>query len=309
MEKVISVAQVIVPIFVTVLLGVLARQKRWMHQEQIQGLQQFVLKFGLPCVVFTSCLTADMGVESLSSMAMGFGAVTISFLFSLRILKKRYTFHSMPMLFAAQETGMLGIPLVILLFGQANAYRMGVLDLAQAVICYIAVAILTSDVGENPNVLGIVRKVLSSPVMIMALLGLFLNLSGIGRWMDQIGIGGMLTGCTSFLSQPVSALMIFSVGYSFSLDRRYRDEILKVAGIHLSLFALFGVVMQGVLFLLPDVDSMTRWVLLLYCVLPPSYIAPGLGRNADDNTLASGVCSVLTAVCLGVFCLIAVFSA
>ena len=204
---------------------------------------------------------------------------------------------------------MLGIPLVILLFGAENAYRMGVLDLAQAVICYIAVAVLTSDTGENPTVSGIAKKVISSPVMIMAMIGLFLNLSGIGRWMDRAGIGGIMTGITSFLSQPVSALMIFSVGYSFSLDKRYRSDILKVAGIHLALFALFGVVMQGVLFLLPNVDSMTRWVLLLYCALPPSYIAPGLGKNADDNIMASGVCSILTALCLGVFCLIAIVTA
>ena len=75
------------------------------------------------------------------------------------------------------------------------------------------------------------------------------------------------------------------------------------------LFALFGVVMQAVLFLLPNVDSMARWVLLLYCALPPSYIAPGLGKNADDNAKASGVCSILTALCLVVFCLIAIVTA
>ena len=203
---------------------------------------------------------------------------------------------------------MLGIPLFIILFGAENAYRMGVLDFAQAVTCYISIAILTSDAGENPTILGIIRKVLSSPLMIMALLGLFLNLSGIGGWLNRIGIGGILTGSTAFLSQPVSALMIFSVGYNFSLDKRHRSDILKVAGIHLSLFALFGVVMQGILFLLPNVDSTTRWALLLYCALPPSYIAPGLGRNTDDNTMASGVCSILTALCLCVFCLIAILS-
>lgn len=124
-EKILTVAQVVTPIFVTVFLGVLARRRKLLTPEQVQGLQQFALKFGMPCVVFTSCLTADMGVESLSSMALGLGAVTVSFLLSLCVLKKHFTFHSMPMLFAAQETGMLGIPLVILLFGAENAYRMG----------------------------------------------------------------------------------------------------------------------------------------------------------------------------------------
>ena len=47
--------------------------------------------------------------------------------------------------------------------------------------------------------------------LIMSLLGLGLNLSGIGNWLDQIGIGGIITETTGFLSQPISAMMIFSV--------------------------------------------------------------------------------------------------
>lgn len=35
--------------------------------------------------------------------------------------------------------------------------------------------------------------------------------------MDRVGIGSIVKASTSFLSQPISALMIFSVGYNFSL--------------------------------------------------------------------------------------------
>ena len=54
MEKITSVLQCIVPIFVTVFLGVLARRKQLMKQEEIRGLQQFVMKIGLPCVIFNT---------------------------------------------------------------------------------------------------------------------------------------------------------------------------------------------------------------------------------------------------------------
>ena len=39
MEKVITVAQVIVPMLVAVLLGVLAKRRKLMTAEQVQGLQ------------------------------------------------------------------------------------------------------------------------------------------------------------------------------------------------------------------------------------------------------------------------------
>ena len=305
MEKVITVAQVIVPIFVAVLLGVIAKRRKLMTAEQVQGLQQFALKFGMPCVVFTSCLTADMGVESLSSMGLVLCFVLLSTVLSFSVLKKRYSYHNLPMLFCAQETGMLGIPLFIILFGTAQAYRMGVLDLIQATTAYPVIAILTTDTGENPTAKEILKKVFSSPLMIMSLLGLFLNLSGIGLWLTRIGIGGIITASTSFLSQPISALMIFSVGYNFSLAKECRRPVLEIAGIHFGLFALFAVLIQGALFLLPNVDSLTRWAALLYCMLPASYLAPGLGRNTRDYTMASGVCSVLTATCLIAFCVIA----
>lgn len=305
MEKLITVAQVIVPIFVTVLLGVLARRKGTFSQEQVDGLNRFVVKYGMPCIVFRSCLTADMGAESLSSMAMVLVAGLISTAAAMTVLKKRYPYHNLPMLFVAKESGMLGIPLYMILFGADQAFRMGVLDLAQAPTAYAVIALLTADTGENPTPGRILKSIFASPMVKMSLLGLFMNLSGAGRWLDSLGVLGILTETTGFLIQPVSALIIFYVGYNFSLDSQNYKGVLEVTGILLGLYVLFGIVMQGMLTLVPNVDAATRWAAVLYCVLPASYLAPGMGRNPRDYTLASGVCSVMTVVCLVAFCVMA----
>lgn len=305
MDNILIVAQVVVPIFAAILLGVLARKKSWLTPGEIQGFQQFVMKIGLPCVVFCSCLKADIGVESLSSMGLVMAVVIPATLWAFRARRGKLSYYNLPMMFCAQETGMLGIPLYIILFGAAEAYRVGVLDLAQAVTAYPVIAILSADTGENPSVPEITKKVLTSPLMIMSLLGLTLNITGIGRWMDAVGLGPVITESASFLSQPVSALMIFSVGYNFSLSAGNRSAILRLSAIHFAVFALAGTVMQLALFLIPGVDVLTRWALLLYCVLPASFLTPGLGRSEEDHTVTSGVCSVLTVVCLVIFCVMA----
>lgn len=305
MEKFLTVAQVVAPIFAAILLGILAKKKNWVSKEGVQGFQQFVMKIGLPCVVFNSCLTADMGAESVSSMALVLPLVLLATLWAFRARKKQYPYHNLPQLFTAQETGMLGIPLYMILFGADQAYRMGVLDLTQAVTAYPVIAILTADTGENPSVSTIVKKVFSSPLMIISLLGLTLNLSGAGEWLESAGIAGIITESTSFLSTPVSALMIFSVGYNFSLAKGSRTTIFKISAIHFVMYAIFCIIIQLALFLVPDVDALTRWVILLYCFLPASYLSPGLGRSEEDYTVASGVCSVLTVTCLLVFCIMA----
>ncbi len=309
MDKILTVAQVIAPIFVAVFLGMLARSRQLLKPEEIRGLQQFVMKFGLPCVIFNSCLTADIGAESLSTMALVAPFMLGATFWAFRFGKKKYPYHNLPQLFTAQETGMLGIPLFMILFGSAQAYRMGILDLAQAPAAFPTIAILSADAGENPSKKEIVKKVLTSPLLIMSVLGLTLNLTGIGSWLDSVGIGGIITESTGFLAQPVSALMIFSVGYNFSLAKGNRKTIFKLSALHLTWTVAFGLVIQLALFLIPNVDALTRWSILMFSTLPASYLAPTLGRTEEDFTVASGVCSILTIVSLLVFCVMAVIVA
>ncbi len=306
MDKVITVAQVVAPIFTAIFLGILARKKNMLTAGEVQGFQKFVMKFGLPCVVFNSCLTADIGIESLTSMALALMCTLIGTFWAFHAREKQFPYVNLPQLFAAQETGMLGIPLFMILFGADQAYRIGVLDLAQAVTAFPVIAMLSANTGENPSPKEIVKKVLVSPLLIMSMLGLVLNLSGIGGWMQEIGIRGILTECTGFLSQPISAMMIFSVGYNFSLAKGNRKDIFRISAIHFAMFGVFGILIQAILFLLPNVDELTHWALLLYCTLPASYLAPSLGRSEKDYTVASGVCSILTVVSLMVFCGMAV---
>ena len=80
--------------------------------------------------------------------------------------------------------------------------------------------------------------------------------------------------------------------------------IFKLAAIHFGTFALICGIMQGVLLLLPSVDPMTRWAVLLFGILPPSYLSPSLGRSEEEYTVASGICSILTVVTLAIFCVI-----
>lgn len=309
MDKVSTVLQIIMPIFTAILLGVYARRKKLITPEEIKGLQQYAMNFGLPCVLFNSCYTCNLAAEAVTSMALLVPLMLLSSIWSFKARKKKFPYHNFPMLFSAQESGMLGIPLFMALFGAGQAYRMGVLDMAQSFVAIPVIAILMANTGENPSVSYIVKKVLKSPFLIMSVLGLTLNLTGAAEVLNRIGVGGILTETTGFLAQPVSAAILFSVGYNFALNSENIKQIVKISAIHFVMFVLFGIVIQGVMFLLPSVDLETRWAILIYSTLPSSFLTPGMGRNEEEYAVTSGVCSLLTVVCLAVFCVIAVFVA
>ena len=308
MEQVIALLQTVVPILVCIGLGFFARKKELLTTEQVGGIQQFVLKFCIPPVLFNSCLEAKIGAENLTTMVMLLPVLFMSSLWAFRARKKRYPYHNFPMLFAAHETGMIGLPLCIILFGASEAYRMGILDMTQGLISIPVMVIVASDTGKGAPIKTIVKKVLLSPMLIMSLLGFALGLSGLMARLDAVGVGGIIRETTGFLAQPVSAAMLFSIGFNFSLSSENRNEIFKIAGIGFLFSAAACLVMQGVLFLVSNVDAMTRWVVLLYCTLPASYLAPSLSRNNKESVLTSGVCSLLTVVTLISFCVIAAFS-
>ena len=122
MDKITTVLEIIMPILITILLGITAKRKSLISEEQNQGLQQFVMKFGLPCVLFNSCLTAQLGAEAVTTMALLLPMMLFSTIWSFYAGKKLYPYHNLPMMFCAQESGMLGIPLFMTLFGAGQAY-------------------------------------------------------------------------------------------------------------------------------------------------------------------------------------------
>ena len=309
MEKFFSVAAVIAPIFITVYLGMVARKKALITPEGVQGLQQFVLNMALPCLIFNSILTAKVGAVSLAIMGMLFPFVLGVTLWAFRKGMKKYRYKNLPMIFGAQESGMLGVPLFLILFGSANVYHMVILDLTQAIVGHPTIAIVSCDAGDSPKPGEILKKVFTSPLVIACLIALGLNLSGAGTLLLESGIGQVVTEVTTFLGQPVSTLMIFSVGYNLSLSAENRGEILKLCLLRLTIFSAIAGVLQLLLCLIPNITALTRWAMLLYCLLPASYIAPSLGKTEQERTIASGVSSLLTVVTLAVFCAIAALTA
>ena len=308
MDKLVPVLSIIVPIFVSVYLGYIARKVALITPEGVRGIQQFVLNIALPCVIFNSVLTAKVGPESASIMALVFPFMLITTLWAFRRGKKKFPYHNLPMMFCAQESGMLGVPLFMALFGSAQVYHIVILDLAQAPCAHPTIALLSSDTGDNPKAGNILKKVLTSPLVVMCLLALFLNLTGAGNWLNEIGIGKIITESTGFLGQPVSALMMFSVGYNFSFSKENIKDIFRLFTVHLLTFAVIGGILQLLLFLLPGVTALSRWAILLYSFLPASYIAPTIGKTEQDQAVAAGVCSLQTVVTIVVFCIIAVLT-
>lgn len=305
MEQIFSALSAIMPIFMTVGLGIGAKRTQALTAEQAQGLTKFVTKYCLPCVLFNSCLSATMEMQSLTAMLCAFAAVLCGAFLSFRMRKGFAPYYNLPMMFCAQESGMLGIPLFLTLFGASRMYHMGVLDVAQSFVAIPVIALLSAVSAQDASPASILRSVLRSPLLIASVCGLILNFTGAMDVLNALGFGQILTETTGFLAQPVSAAMLFCVGFNFSLKGN-RRAIIRLSVIHFCFFCLFGGIMLLCLSMAEQVNPYAMWAAVLYCTLPPSYLSPSFARTDEEASVSAAVCSILTVVSLAVFCIAAV---
>lgn len=204
---------------------------------------------------------------------------------------------------------MLGIPLFMILFGADQAYRIGLLDVTQAIVVFPVISILSADTDGAASPLAVVKEMFKSPLILMSLLGLTLNLSGAWDWMQRVQVDGIVMDIVNYVAQPVSVIMLFCVGYNLSLQGEYREETFRIAAAHMAIFLVVELFLQLSLLLFPNVDPMSRWAYVLYLFLPTSFMVPSLGRKEKDAIIASNICSVLTVMTLIAFCVMAIIVA
>ncbi len=311
MESLLRTLEILLPIAAALSLGVYARRTNMMPAGAAEGMQRYAIRFGLPCVMFSACLTGDFGPETATSVLLVTPvlAAVAALCFRARRRGGLMASHNMPALLATHESGMLGIPLFLLLFGPGQVYRMAALNMAQGFVSIPLIAILSAGEGESLSPGKLLWKVVSSPLLLAMAIGIALNLSGGGAWLETAGIAPVLTATADFIAGPVSAIILFSIGFNFSLSRQGLRGILRVCGLHLAVCAILFVIAEGGLFLIPGAAAETRWAVLLFCLLPCGYIAPGLGRSQEEYTLASGACSLTTVVTMAGFLIMTVILA
>lgn len=306
MPMLMEVLEVILPILAPILLGAVLRRKQTISYEGISGMETFVMRYGIPCMLFHAYLTCSFSREVVAGMAAVFCLTLALAVLAFRMRRTaRWNYHNLPMLFSITEGG-LGVPLFLILFGLEQTFRIASLDLAQTLIGVPIISILSADEASQVRGKDILRRIASVPVAIAMVLGLAMNFSGLGAALEPSGVTSLITAVTSAIAEPVSALMLLCVGYEFQISKENRRNVLQMTGCFLGVRIVFCAAIQGLLCLLPSVQPITRWAVLLFCFLPPSYLSVNLGRTQRDNAFAASVCSISTFATLVVFCIIAI---
>lgn len=304
-----AIAEMVFPVLLMFGLGWFCKQKQIFNAQGLAGIKALVGNVLLPVVLFNAFFTAEYS----STIALTFGVVYVSCALGLAagFLLKRFVKpydKYMPFLLTDFEGGMLGYALFGLLYvGQTRVFAM--VDIGQTLAAYTVFLITLQAVSTgktNPKVLA--KSALSNPAFLGTLLGVVLGATGVGAWVLSSPIGTLVSQTISFVTAPVSGLILVIVGYELNFRRQLLKPVLLTVLLRILVMAVLLVLGSVVIFSIIPFNKPLFVALMLAYSLPAPFIIPLFADVGRDGEYISTALSMETIASIILFIGIAAYT-
>ncbi|WP_027966012.1 AEC family transporter [Halomonas halocynthiae] len=249
-----QIAATLLPVFL--IAGSGAAYGRF-RTPDIQGLNTLNMELFVPLLVFSVMADRDVPLVDYGGLAMAAAVIVLGSGLLLwpiaRWLKQDVKTFLPPMMF--NNSGNMGIPLIVLAFGEAA--------LPAAVVVFIVEMVLHFSVGLWMLSPGTpLWRLLRIPIVSASIVGLAVNISG-------LSLPVWLLEAMNMLGEISIPLMVFALGVRM-LDIDFSDWRTGLLGAVLC--PLSGVVLAVPMVLLLDLDAISIAALWVFAALPPAVL-------------------------------------
>lgn len=302
MNKIISVLETALPVFLALGLGMLCRGRGFLSRDGINALKKVVLNLTLPFVLLDAFATAEYSAAALLLPLLMFGicclALGLGFLIiRLSGAKSRLT----PFLASGFEAGMLGYALFVLLFPGESVSQFALPDIGQTLFVFTLYKVLLSG---KKDLKAIGRDMLTTPILWAVAAGVLIGAAGLYGVMQKLGISGILNSATRFLSAPTGMIILLTVGYDLVLKDIPWKKTAGLIAMRLAVMAVCLAVMIGLNRTLLH-GMLFEGAAVLMVILPPPYVIPVFADEPAERVQISSALSTMTLITMILFTVLA----
>lgn len=303
MDKLISVLETALPVFLALVLGMWCRSRQFLTREGIDSLKKVVVNLTLPFVLLNAFATAEYSLAALVLPIMMFVICCVALALGYAIIRlTKMQSRLAPFLASGFEAGMLGYALFVLLFPDVSVSKFALPDIGQTLFVFTLYKILLSG---KKDFKAIGRDMAATPILWAVLAGVLIGATGLYGKMQQWGISGILDSATSFLSAPTGMIILLTVGYDLVIKEIPWKKTAGLIAMRLAVMAVCMILMvvlnrtvlNGMLF---------EGAALLMVILPPPYVIPVFADEPAERVQISSALSALTLVTMVLFAVLSV---
>ncbi len=303
MDKLISIIQTALPVFLALFLGMLCRSRRFITRNGVDTLKKVVINITLPAVLLNAFATAEYNMAALILPAVMFGLCCVGLVLGkllVRIsgMKSRLA----PFLATGFEAGMLGYALFSLLYPGESLSAFALPDIGQTLFVFTLFKILISG---KTDMKAIGKDMATTPILWAVLIGVLIGATGLYGKLQDWHIAPILNSVTDFVSAPTGMIILLTVGYDLVIREIPWRKVAGLMGMRLLIAAiLFGIVVVLNKTVLNNM-FFTGAAMLMF-ILPPPYVIPVFADEPEERVQVSAALSAMTLMTVILFAVLTV---
>ena len=305
----ISVIELILPILIAFLLGVMMRKLNLMDDHGCAAIKKIVSTILLPVILLNAFLFADYSKDSMAIIIVFFIAMIIQFALGFwmrRFVPERAKFF--PFVFATIEGGTIGYPLLAMLYGARGTSDMAIIDVAHTVFLFlIVIPIMQAADGGEKDFKKMLKNAVLSPTFLAMVIGNALGLLDLDKVIANSAAVGIYQSVISFLTDPAAMLIILTLGYDISVRKDLLKPVVVTSLLRFTSMAVLCVLSCLVIFRFIPYSKETLVALIMAFSLPVSYAVMVFGKFEGHRDYVSTTISFTTILTLLVFVGMAVY--
>lgn len=230
----------ILSIIIMIGLGYFLKRIDFLSEKDIDPFNKIVMYILLPCMIFHALYSADLtllsklGILPFVILASSFVTGIVSYFILRQMNLDDVTLWSVLVTVMIANTGFMGYPVTLGIFGQDGFLRAIFCDIATSFIFLALSFVLILKFGGT--VKTAVRKIAFFPPLWAVILGLLFNLI-------NIPIGPVIDNTVNYLGQGAIPLIMIALGLSidFSAIKRSKSMIVFTSILKLAFFPLIAI--------------------------------------------------------------------
>ena len=311
-RKQMKVLEIISPVLVMIILGILCRKWKLLNKNGIDSMKALVTNIMLPVAIFHALATSDYGAETAKLVGIMFIMLVVSFGigFLMKPLMTENYRKYLPFMVSVYEGGSMAYPLYTSLCGQENLSQIAVLDIAGLLFGFsIYMGMLgQTENGEKINVKKLAVSAVKTPAFIASVLGIIAGLTGVIKFILVSPAGGIYTSVENILTAALTAIILIVVGFSMELTPELFRPCVRTIVMRIVLQAVMIVCVLLAVHSFIGINKLLDLAVITYMSASATFMMQTFLKREDGSAYVSTTNSLYCIVSVVVYMILAFFT-
>lgn len=276
----------VLPIILSILLGMLLRRFSFFKEGTVDDLKKIVVNISLPSLLFTAFAETIFKVRYFFIIFLVFIICVCMLAFGFFMKKiTRSQNRYLPALYSGFEAGMMGYAIFAAVYGTENTHKFAIIDLGQVIfVFFILITVLRRFNGNKPTVSDTALSFIKTPVIIAIVSGILFSSTGLFRIISGYAVPQTIYETVKLLSTLNVPLICLIIGYELKLDgkRILHCLVIVVSRMVISLGTALAI-NQFVLVNLFHLDRSFQSALFTMFILPAPFVIPVFMKSNKET--------------------------